>query len=206
MNKRILTVLAAGLLVMGLGGGASALTLNPGEQILSGPKMEGENGLLDYLDSYNFAGFDPALPDFNRLDFLYKADVGKEASPATVYSGPYAGSYLTFFSNEPLDPQDAVIDYIGGPFINSPSPFSPLYLIVKDGNMEPAWYLFDIREWNGTDDLVLNGFWPEQGAISHVEIYGSSVPTPEPATMLLFGAGLAGLAGIARRKKPGKNE
>jgi len=195
MNKRILTVLAAGLLVMGLGGGASALLLTPTDAILWGDQTK-ESAILSYLDLYDFTLFEPDRPDFNKNDLLYKADV---AIPP-VESGKFSGSYDTAFFNVPNDPEDALIQYRSGPVAD------PFYLIVKDGNQTPAWYLFDIRGWNGTDDLVLNGFWPEQGAISHVEMYGSSVPTPEPATMLLFGAGLAGLAGIARRKKPGKNE
>jgi hypothetical protein len=58
---------------------------------------------------------------------------------------------------------------------------------------------------------VLDDFWPNGGAISHVSIWGrigqQCAPgqcdppvVPEPGTMVLFGAGLVGLAAAVRRR------
>lgn len=39
------------------------------------------------------------------------------------------------------------------------------------------------------------------GRLAQSQLIGEAAPVPEPATMLLFGTGIAGLAGIARRKR-----
>jgi hypothetical protein len=121
---------------------------------------------------------------------LYKKDVIGGAE-----SGALAGSYSTTFYNSPTDPSDALIDYVGGTAVGSIA-----LLLVKDGANSPAWYLYNLTSlgWNGTDDVVLDNFWPGTGAISCVTLYQTSSVPDGGATVALLGFALAGIATVRR--------
>ena len=152
------------------------------------------------------------------LTLYYKSNTPPEGSSSGAgvdEEGTFASSYETTLSNTATDPEDAYIDYISGTSIACPE----CYLAVKDGNNSPGFYFFDLGDisttaftgvWNGTEDLDLQDFWPGNGAISHVSIWGKEVDgggppsaIPEPGMMALFGIGLMGmgLSHIRRRRK-----
>jgi hypothetical protein len=124
-------------------------------------------------------------------DELYKMEV-----EGLVEIGDLAGSYDTEFFNSPDDPEDATIEYVGGPIV-SPTAF----LLVKDGNSTPAWYLFNLTSlgWDGMETLTLTDFWVGRGAISHVTLYGGTTTVPEPATLSMVALGLFGVGAVRRR-------
>ncbi|CUQ67423.1 PEP-CTERM sorting domain-containing protein [Candidatus Nitrospira inopinata] len=129
------------------------------------------------------------LPNDGSLSLLYKANQGTTVTEA----GTFAANYSTVFNS---DASGGTISFTGGSSISCPS----CYLAVKDGNHSPTYYFFNLASWNGTETINLSGFWPGPGAISHVSIWGTpSAGVPEPSSLLLLGAGLAG-AGIWRRK------
>lgn len=125
------------------------------------------------------------------LSLLYKAEVGGSDS------GTLAGSYDTTFSNSSTDPEDALIEWVGG--LIADCDVAGCFLSVKDGDHEPGVYIFDISYWNGLMDIELDGFWPNGGAISNVAIWGGGTQVPAPGTLGLFGLGLM-LAAAARNR------
>jgi hypothetical protein len=138
-----------------------------------------------------------------NLDLLYKANRGGSEE------GSFAGDYSTAFA----PPTTALItwDGFGADIINCPTCF----LVAKDGNSTPNWFLFNLGSWDGEEEISIGTLFyktnPNGNQIvqdfSHVSIWsgvggggGGEVEIPEPGVLFLMGAGLLGL-GLARRRK-----
>ena len=195
--KGLLTVLCAMIMVLGITTSAVAYSITPAEadwnwlEQTAPPTITPVELTYNNPDAGDIAVIVGYTGDINLFVELYKQDVG------LMYDvGPYAESYNASF-DPPDDPEDAIIAHVAGkPVIGTMG--SPLYLLVKDGNHDPIWYLFDVSDWNRTENIVMTSFWPNGGAISHVSLYA---PVPIPPAAWLLGSGLIGLVAVRRRFK-----
>ena len=76
--------------------------------------------------------------------------------------------------------------------------YDPLLIVLKSDTFDYQWYMFEGKSG------PLSGTWDasvifEGKDLSHISAYTKVVPVP--AAVWLFGSGLLGLVGIARRKK-----
>ncbi|WP_425613515.1 PEP-CTERM sorting domain-containing protein [Anatilimnocola sp. NA78] len=160
---------------------------------------------------WTYVDGNPSYPDFSYLlggntsvsDVLTSAYKGNNNGSE---EGGFAGSYSTsFFSAN----EYATISYTAGDAIQR----QHMFLIVKDGNSRPNLYVYDLNSlgWDGMEAINIGSadhfLFGENGSISHADIIVggglpelTNTPTPEPATMVIWGAGMAGLALAGMRR------
>jgi hypothetical protein len=180
-------LVAAVALALALAAPAQALTITPTSGTINVTRWEGDETSQSEINAVIWAIMGSTVTEY------YKAE------PPSSEFGPLAGAYNTVFYPT-TDPYDATITHVAGmPYIGPTA-----YALVKDGNADPAWYLFNLTAlgWNGTAVLYFDGFWEiGKGAISHVALYGGSVVPDGGSVSVLLGAALLGLAGLRRFMK-----
>jgi PEP-CTERM motif len=89
-----------------------------------------------------------------------------------------------------------------GTWNSFPTPINFFSLKAGSGKSGGGFALYYIDEPGGVTSGVWDTSWNLGGKdISHITLWDTgNNPVPEPTTMLLFGAGLVGLAGFGRKK------
>ena len=189
LSSKNLVFCAALLLVLCLSAsvGATPIYVGNGADLEPDAKNDDVDAVLELIDIYNGA-HDPNLPGYEIIAAA-KYEVGVAGWLWEYGEGLFDVVFSTT-TNDDGEQLAGTWDWADGvtPFdtyyaIKASRDFS-LYFVYGDDTGPFAW------DTAGVDNKGL----------SHLTFYRST-PVPEPATMLLFGAGLAGLATLGRRRK-----
>ena len=214
MKKKVSASLAAGLLVLGCVGMANATpanwidwtskttgTLTNGSQSI-GVSLTGPNG-YSYIDGDYY---------YNNYQTNLNATYG-DFAPSDLIQVYNSGNFTLTFDSEITDPYISLVS-VG----NSGQPvsynFNTPFSVITSGQNYWGYNGYTVSG-NSFTGIEYNGILQLQGTFTAITFSiapnenwhgfnfgtGTASPVPEPATLFLFGTGLAGLAGIRRKKK-----
>ena len=202
MKKKFLVGLATGLLVFGLIGMANATVLTFEDTVYA----TSGSGPYDLSFDEDYGGLDWS----NYFGIFHAPEMGNYGYQNGTVSGDYAlfnvyGTNVSVSSNNQFDWNGA---WFGSVRNNSSSRvavqgYRDNVRIYEDTISldwgDPQWFE---ANWSDIDEVRFIGSWNSDYTRFAMDnfTFNEAAPVPEPATMILFGTGLLGLAAFTRRK------
>lgn len=181
--KKIIIALVMAVCLVGFVGPAKAISLTADDLI--GTVLPGspateilELGRLNQLITMNNTGT-PTSP-YTLGDYTYTLVVGSNV-PVTLVEA-FGGFKITAA-------EGVILESVTTPY---------MYLMAKFGNKDAFYYLGG--QTGSIESLFIpTAFGPRGNGLSHITLFNPT-SVPEPATLILMGLGLLGVAGFRRKK------